>query len=120
MFEHVLHGGTRDKAHGLRAGFDRRRLWEGAMVLIEILIPGLVGALFFAWLISSATHWRVHSSSDLAPGCANLGRGGNPCVVRPVQNDRADQDAKAEVDCLSFGRGGRLCVARPSSEAGTN
>jgi hypothetical protein len=40
-----------------------------------------------------------------------LGRGGNPCVLHPERNERADDDAQAERECASFGKGGRLCFS---------
>ena len=116
VLQHALHSGTRVKSHSLRMGFDRRRLGDFAVILAEILIPGLLGVLFFAWLTSSATHWR----GDLATGCVSLGRGGNPCLAHPAQNDRADRGAGAEADCASFGKGGRLCFAPQGPQPASN
>jgi hypothetical protein len=91
VFEHGLHG---------------ERLGDFAVGLVEALVAILIGTLFMAWLSST---WQ--SSSGFGSGCGTLGRGGNPCVLHPERNERADYNAQAERDCASFGRGGRLCFS---------
>jgi hypothetical protein len=94
MFEHGLHG---------------ERVSDFAVGLVEALVAILMGALFMAWLSSSHSTWQ--SSSGFGSGCPALGRGGNPCVLHPERNERADDDTQAERECASFGKGGRLCFS---------
>ena len=102
MFEHGLHG---------------ERLSDFAVGLVEALVAILIGALFMAWLSSSHSTWQ--SSSGFGSGCPTLGRGGNPCVLHPERNERADDDAHAERELRKLWQGRPIVLLVPV-ECGSN
>jgi hypothetical protein len=105
----AFHPRPRAMARTFRIDADRKGAAKFVVNAAEAAILVGAGALFAFWLMSSAP-FSERGPSGLASGCENLGRGGNPCVLRPTLADRPDQSVRALLDCENFGKGGRLCL----------